>query len=111
MKVNIPTLFLLFIIYKSYANPTMSWEETSWVYRGRLRRRILEALEAPKTATRLEKELDTHRSTISQSLIEMTGKGLLECLDKDQPYNRFYKRTSKGDEINTEVQKLIAKEP
>ena len=89
----------------------MSWDETSWVYRGRLRRQILNALDTPKTATKLEKELDTHRSTISQSLIEMTAKGLLECLDKDQPYNRFYKRTSKGDKINLEVQKLISKEP
>ena len=87
----------------------MSWKEVSWVYRGSLRRRVLKALESPNTATNLSKLLDSHRSTISQILIDLEEKGILECLDKDEPYNRFYKRTKKGEEINTEVSKLNQK--
>ena len=49
----------------------MEWEKLSWIIRGRLRRRVLEVLDKPKTATILSKELKTHRSTISEILKQM----------------------------------------
>ena len=52
----------------------MTWEEVSWVLRGRLRSKVLAALDKPKTATMLSKELQTHRSTISEILIELGNK-------------------------------------
>lgn len=84
----------------------MNWNIVSWVLRGRLRKEILKSLNKPKTATLLSKEIGTHRSTISQVLIDMESKKIIVCLDPNQPYNRYYKRTSKGDSIIKEMDSL-----
>ena len=83
----------------------MKWDEISWILRGRLKRRIIIALNKPKTATILSKEIKTHRSTISNILKQMEKRGVLVCLDPNQPYNRFYKQTKKGKEIQKELSK------
>ena len=57
------------------------------------------ALDKPKTASILSKELKTHRSTISDVLKQMQDRGLVICLDQEQPYNRYYKLTDKGKDI------------
>jgi len=84
----------------------MKWDEVSWVLRGRLKQKVLTSLDKPKTATILSKELETHRSTISNILKQMKEKGIAQCLDSDQPYNRFYKRTPKGEDIVNEILNL-----
>lgn len=84
----------------------MKWEEISWILRGKIKKEVLLALDKPKTATSLSKELDTHRSTISDILIQMEKNKIIECLDPKQPYNRFYKRLKKGDEIVKEIEKM-----
>ena len=85
----------------------MKWKEVSWVLRGRLRNRILVSLDKPKTATTLSKEIKTHRSTISGILKDLEKKGLTICLDPKEPYNRFYKRTEKGEKIVEKIKTLI----
>ena len=84
----------------------MEWSETSWVVRGRLRKRVLKALDKPKTATILSKELKTHRSTISSILNHMDDREIAVCLDPKQPYNRYYKRTKKGEDLLEEITHL-----
>jgi len=84
----------------------MKWDEISWVLRGRLKQKVIIALNKPKTATILSKELKTHRSTISNILKQMEKRGVLVCLDPNQPYNRFYKRAQKGEKILKEIIKL-----
>jgi DNA-binding HxlR family transcriptional regulator len=84
----------------------MKWDEVSWILRGRLKRRVLIVLDKPKTASILAKELKTHRSTISDILIQMEEKGIVECLDPEQPYNRYYKLTSKGIDLHKEIEIL-----
>jgi len=75
----------------------MEWGEVSWILRGILRTKVLKALDKPKTATILSKELKTHRSTISDILSQLSSKGIVICLDPEQPYNRYYERTAKGN--------------
>lgn len=77
----------------------MKWEELSWILRGRLKKRVVMALVKPKTATILSKELKTHRSTISDILKQMQDKEIVVCLDSEQPYNRYYKLTNKGEAV------------
>ena len=84
----------------------MKWDEVSWILRGRLKQKVIIALNKPKTATILSKELKTHRSTISNILKQMEKRGVLVCLDPNQPYNRFYKQTQKGEKILKEIVKL-----
>ena len=81
----------------------MKWKEVSWILRGRLKHKVIIALNKPKTATILSKEFNTHRSTISDILNQMEKKGMVLCLDPEQPYNRFYKLTKKGEKILKEI--------
>ena len=81
----------------------MNWDEISWILRGRLKRKVIQSLDKPKTATILSKELNTHRSTISDILNQMEKKKLVICLDPNQPYNRFYKITKKGMQILNKI--------
>ena len=41
------------------------------------------------------KEIDSHRSTVSDTFLKFQKRGYAICLDKDQPYNRYYQRTKK----------------
>lgn len=84
----------------------MRWKEASWIIRGRLKRKVIFALNKPKTATMLSRELKTHRSTISDILIQMEKKGIVKCLDPKEPYNRFYELTKKGKGVLKEVEKI-----
>ncbi|MFH0874719.1 MAG: hypothetical protein V1859_02190 [archaeon] len=84
----------------------VEWELVSWILRGRLKRKIIKSFDKPKTATSLSKELKTHRSTISSIIIEFEKKGILLCLDKGQPYNRFYKITSFGEAVVKEIDNI-----
>lgn len=65
------------------------------------------ALNKPKTATNLSKELKTHRSTVSDILIQMKTKGVLVCINPKQQYNRYYQLTKTGKDVLKEVSKFI----
>jgi len=83
----------------------MKWEEISWILRGRLKKKVVLALTKPKTATILSKELDTHRSTISDILEQLQKQKVAICLDPKQPHNRYYKLTEKGEKILKEIER------
>lgn len=85
----------------------MKLKQTVWILNGRLKLRIILALNKPKTATNLSKVLKTHRSTISDVLIQMKNKGILLCINPKQPYNRFYQLTKTGKCVLKEVNKFI----
>ena len=84
----------------------MQWKEVTFILRGRIRKAVLKALDSPKTATIIAKELDTHRSTVSRILGVLDEKGFVLCLDKGEPYNRYYHRTKQGDKALQEINKL-----
>lgn len=79
--------------------------DVSWIVIGNLRRRVIKSLEKPKTATVLVKELDSHRSTVSEVLNLMAKKDLAECQNSDEPYNRYYSLTKKGIKLAEKLQK------
>ena len=54
----------------------------SFVGRGKTRRLVLKALHKPNSPTNLAKQLVMDRSTISRVMIELTEKGLVECLTR-----------------------------
>jgi len=60
--------------------------------KGKLRKKVLEKLDKPKTATELSKELDKHRSSVSRVLIELTKKGFIKCVNPEDDRFRHYVR-------------------
>ncbi len=61
--------------------------------KGKLRRVILEALDRPKTATELAKELNKHRSSISRVLLILEKIGFVKCINpEDDRFRHYVKR-------------------
>jgi DNA-binding MarR family transcriptional regulator len=75
------------------------FELVSFVGRGRSRRHVLKALFKPNSPTELAKQLDIDRSTISRVVLELTEKGLVECLTPDERMGRYYRITETGKKV------------
>ena len=72
-----------------------------WIYvkKGRLRRRIILELATPQTATELAKKLDRHRSSVSRTLLDLSEKGLVVCLNPEDDRERHYGLTPLGKKV------------
>jgi len=73
------------------------WDDISFIVRNKNRRRIFEALDKPKTPTELAKELNLNVGFVSNLIIELLERKLIECLSPNEKRHRFYKRTKKGN--------------
>jgi len=71
----------------------------SFVGRGKARRLVLKSLIKPNSPTDLAKQLVMDRSTISRVMIELTEKGLVECLTPDEHSGRYYRITETGKKV------------
>ena len=58
--------------------------------KGKIRKKILETLDEPKTATEISKELNLHRSSVSRILIGLNKKGLIKCINPEDNNFRHY---------------------
>jgi len=78
----------------------MDWHEIIFIKSSKNRKAILKALQKkPMTPTELSKELNNHRSTISQNLIKMEKKKIVECLTPKNKNYRVYGITTKGQKL------------
>jgi DNA-binding MarR family transcriptional regulator len=75
------------------------FELVSFVGRGRDRRQVLKALFKPSSPTDLSRQTGIDRSTISRVVLELTGKGLVECLTPDERMGRYYRITEAGKKV------------
>lgn len=57
------------------------WKLVSFIKRGKLREKILEALLIPRSPTDLAKKLNSHRPTVSKAISELAKKGLVKRLN------------------------------
>jgi DNA-binding MarR family transcriptional regulator len=71
----------------------------SFVGRGRDRRQVLKALARPSSPTDLSRQTGIDRSTISRVVLELTDKGLVECLTPDERMGRYYRITEDGKKV------------
>ena len=82
----------------------MDWYELVFVKSSKNRKAILKALcSSPMTPTELAKKLNNHRSTISQNLIRLAEKKLVECLTPKNKNYRVYRITKRGKEVLEKV--------
>jgi DNA-binding MarR family transcriptional regulator len=79
--------------------------QIAFISRGN-RKKILELLDKPKTATTIAKEIGVHRSSVSRTLITLSKKGFVKCLNPKDVMDRFYEITAKGKEILEKVKDL-----
>lgn len=75
------------------------WDDISFIVRNKNRKAVFEELDAPKTPTDLSKKLNLNIGFVSNILIELQERKLVECLSPNEKRNRFYKITDKGKKI------------
>ena len=73
-----------------------NWDNVSFIIRNKNRKRVFEALNKPKTPTDLSKELDLNTGYVSNILIELLERKLIECLSPNEKRFRFYQQKKKG---------------
>lgn len=75
------------------------YDLVSFVGRGKNRKKVLKALIKTNSPTELSRQLDIERSTISRAILELTDKGLVECLTPDERMGRYYRITETGKKV------------
>ena len=85
------------------------WDDVSFVVRNKNRRKVFDQLEKPKTPTDLSKELEINIGFISNILIELQERKLVECLTPNEKRNRYYRISSKGKKIKMKIMKELPK--
>ena len=62
-------------------------------------KKVFLALQEPKTPTQLSKELGINIGFISNILIDLQKRDLIECLSPNEKRHRFYQINKKGKNI------------
>ena len=83
------------------------WDDISFIVRNKNRKAVFEVLDKPKTPTDLSKELQINIGFVSNILIELLGRGLIECLSPNEKRNRFYRVSKKGQKIKEKIEKEL----
>lgn len=83
----------------------ISWDDISFIERGKQRKAILNLLDKPKTPTQIKKESGLHFNTISRALVELEKQGFVACLTPNQKLCRFYDITNKGKKVKEKIKK------
>ena len=84
---------------------TIDYELIASIRRSTIKKRLLELLTEPKTATDLKKILNVHRESISRALLGLESQGLVICVNPTQPNFRYYKVTDTGVKILNKLNK------
>lgn len=76
----------------------------AFIKRGKNRKKVLLALkEGKQTQADIHKETGMYRTHVRRTLLELTEKGLVKCLNPKDRIAKFYELTSKGKVIQKEL--------
>jgi len=76
-----------------------NWKDYSFVVRSKHRKSVFEVLDKPKTPTQLAKELEINLGYISNILISLLDRKLINCLNPDEKRHRLYEMSKKGKNL------------
>ena len=82
---------------------TIDYELIASIRRSTIKKRVLELISEPKTATDLKKILNVHRESISRALLSLESQGLVTCVNPAQPNFRYYKITDTGARLLSKI--------
>lgn len=82
------------------------WKNYSFVVRSGHRRRVFDALDKPKTPTQLAKELGIDLGYVSNIILSLLDRKLIECLNSDEKRHRLYIRSKKGRDLFKDISSM-----
>lgn len=83
------------------------WDDISFIVRNKNRKAVFEGLDKPKTPTEIAKELEINTGFVSNILIELLDRGLIECLSPNEKRNRFYRISKKGQKLKDKIKEEL----
>jgi DNA-binding MarR family transcriptional regulator len=86
-----------------------NWKDYSFIVRSEHRKRVFDVLSKPKTPTQIAKELDIDLGYISNILISLIDRKLIECLNPEEKRHRLYVRNKKGQDLFDEISSINEK--
>ncbi len=81
-------------------------DNASFILRSNTRRKIFELLTKPKTPTQLSKEANLNIGFVSNILIGLLKRKLIECLTPNEKRYRLYKITKEGEKLIKVIKEL-----
>ncbi|MEK6935229.1 MAG: ArsR family transcriptional regulator [Nanoarchaeota archaeon] len=81
------------------------WDDISFIVRNKNRKAVFNMLDKPKIPTQLSKELQINIGFVSNILIELLERKLIDCLSPNEKRNRFYKISKKGQKIKEKIER------
>lgn len=80
-----------------------NWADYSFIIRSEHRKKVFENLDKPKTPTQLAKELNIDLGYISNIIISLIERNLIECLNPQEKRHRLYVRNKVGEKLYHEI--------
>ena len=87
-----------------------NWKDYSFIVRSGHRRKVFESLNKPKTPTQLSQELSIDLGYISNILISLMDRKLIQCLNPDEKRHRLYERNKKGEGLFRDISSMENKQ-
>ena len=87
-------------------NKETIWQDVSYIISREHRRKVLESLNSPKTASKLSKEVNINIAHISRALSELTEKKLIQCLTPESNKGKLYVITEHGKKVLEQSSKI-----
>jgi DNA-binding MarR family transcriptional regulator len=84
----------------------MSWEDVSYVLRGKTRKAVLLHLQTPKTPSLIAQELHTSTPNVSRALKELLSRSLIESLTPHAKSGKLLVATKKGRAVSSKVREI-----
>jgi len=82
----------------------MDWKKLGYVVASKYRIRIVLSLaEKPKTPKEIAQELGLYISHVSSTLSDLSGEGIVKCLNPSQRRGKMFSLTDIGKELGKEL--------
>lgn len=75
------------------------WDDIAYVAGSRYRRKVLDALDRPRTPSEMTEKTGLIRPIVSRALKELEARGYVKCLDPDRRKGKAYGRTEAGNRL------------
>lgn len=82
------------------------WEDVSFVISSEYRFKVLKKLDAPKTPSKISKEIEINKTHISRALSELESKNIVKCLTPDAKKGKLFIISDYGKKILEEATKV-----
>jgi len=81
-----------------------SYEDYSWILKGKQRRKILKVMDKPMIPTQIKEKTNLSLNNVSDILREFRKRKVAKCLNPKEKTGRLYELTNKGKKLKKQIE-------